>query len=214
MTVAVTSASSATGMSDVPAHTTRTLPLPRILRSRRMEMAPESAWNSTLGIERAQQLVKRPVAARHQNVVLVAQHARHDAFHLLRGLAPRKHHFRKSLPQRAVMIDFGVTQIFIGKRAQALHGVFHGELASPDLLEHAGDFFWTQGVFLLSNYTSPPGDSGNGTVGRRGGFTPLWSVAPTLRAARAGLMPGATATHAGLAAQHFPRFLDFPEGAY
>ena len=73
---------------------------------------------------------------------------RHNALHLLRGLAPRKHHLRKSLPQRAVMIDLGVTQIFIGKRPQALHGVFHGKLASAHLLQHAGDFFGTQGLPL------------------------------------------------------------------
>ena len=28
------------------------------------------------------------------------------------------------------MIDFGVTQIFIGQRPQAVYGVFHGKLAS------------------------------------------------------------------------------------
>jgi hypothetical protein len=44
------------------------------------------------------------------------------------------------------MIDFGITQIFIRKRPQALNGVFHGELASTNLFQHAGDFFRTQGV--------------------------------------------------------------------
>jgi hypothetical protein len=32
------------------------------------------------------------------------------------------------------MIDFGITQIFVRKRAQALYGVFHGKLPSPYLL--------------------------------------------------------------------------------
>jgi hypothetical protein len=32
------------------------------------------------------------------------------------------------------MVDFGVTQIFIGQRSQALHGVFHGKFAFPHLL--------------------------------------------------------------------------------
>ena len=65
---------------------------------------------------------------------MVAQHAAHDAFHLRGILAPRKHHLRKSLPQRTVMIDFGVTQIFVRQRPQAVYGVFHGKLTSPHLL--------------------------------------------------------------------------------
>ena len=90
MMSAVTSASSATGMSDVPAHTTRIFPLPRILRSRRMVMAPESAWNSAV-LSRFRNSSNKPaVTARHQDVVLVAQHVAHDAFHLRRVLAPRK----------------------------------------------------------------------------------------------------------------------------
>ena len=87
-----------------------------------------------LRIERTQQLVQTAITARHQDVVLVAQHAAHDAFHLRRILAPRKHHLRKSLPQRTVMIDFGVAQIFVRQRPQAVYGVLHGEFASPHLL--------------------------------------------------------------------------------
>jgi len=37
------------------------------------------------------------------------------------------------LPQRTVVIDFGVAQIFVRQRPQAVYGVLHGKLTSPHL---------------------------------------------------------------------------------
>ncbi len=97
--------------------------MPRILRSRRMEMAPRKRVELGALVKRLDQLVQFLVAPRDQNVVLVAQHALHDAHNVLGRLAARKDDFRKSLAQRAVVVDARIADIFKRKIAQAVNGV-------------------------------------------------------------------------------------------
>jgi len=55
------------------------------------------------------------------------------------------------------MVNLGVTQVFVGQRAEALHGALHGELAVPHLLQQAGDFVRTQWMPPFSSIPVPGG---------------------------------------------------------
>src|SRR5579883_547840 len=130
----VTRASSATGMSVVPAEITSTLPFPRI------EIQPNrNGPRKRMEFRFRRKLTNSPeellVAACNQNIVTTRQHAAHHAFHLLRLLATAKDHFREPLPQRPVMVDFRVPQVFIGQVTKLFHGVIHAERATTHLLQ-------------------------------------------------------------------------------
>src|SRR5208282_4078039 len=74
----------------------------------------------------------------------VQQHAAHNSLDMSRIFAARENHFRESLAKRPVMIDLGITQVFVGQIAQALHRVFHTQLPPPHLPEHLCNFFRCQ----------------------------------------------------------------------
>src|SRR5277367_1352494 len=101
-----------------------------------LPMIRRAARNS----DRARELVKsrRPrqllhrrknllVRARDQYIVrrLRPQHSPRNLRHLLRRFLPRKNHFRKSLPQRAMVVNLREPQILVRPLAQLLHRAFH-----------------------------------------------------------------------------------------
>ena len=63
-------------------------------------------------------------------------------------LALAQNHLGHAGAQAAVMINFGKTEIFEGKMAQAVDGVVGGQLATTDLIEKFADGFSVHGRAL------------------------------------------------------------------
>ena len=135
MTSAVTCASSATGMSLVPAQTTAIFPLPRIVL-----VAPEADDAGEREILGAGQLRTTTCAhSRSARVIrtlcALSQQRCRDGNHLLRSLPFGEDHFRHAVAQRAMMIDLGEAQVFERHVAHADHGRVDIHCAVAHLLE-------------------------------------------------------------------------------
>jgi hypothetical protein len=57
------------------------------------------------------------VAPGDEDVVPVQEHPAHNSFHMGGIFATCEDHFRESLAKGAVMIDLGITQVFVGQDA-------------------------------------------------------------------------------------------------
>lgn len=88
-----------------------------------------------------------------QDIMLSGEHAAHDAFHMFRALAARENHFRKTLAERTVMVNFRVAELLIGQVPQAVHRVFHAQSPAAHLAQHFGDFFSGQQGLRVSQWT-------------------------------------------------------------
>ncbi len=122
MTSAVTAASSATGRSDVPAHTTSTVPVPAAISPRLRDDGPRVLVIHRVGHDRAHGVVGLGRGPGHEQAVPAGGDAGGDGGNLRRGLADAEDDFRESLAQVAVRVDAGKAQIVERRRA---HGVAH-----------------------------------------------------------------------------------------
>ena len=98
-------------MSLVPAHTTASLPLPRIAA-----VAPDAHGARKRKILRVRESLlqargDRLIGARDQQIRRFFEQTRGDGGDLLRRLALAEDHFREAVPQRAMMIQLGAAQI-------------------------------------------------------------------------------------------------------
>jgi hypothetical protein len=123
---------SATGTSDVPAHTMATRPA-------RPERAPfhrqrAASWKGRVG---------RRCEARARGVVLVTsafacgRDRVHDGRDLLRRLARAEHGFGKASPERAVVVDLGEAEVLVGEVSKTIGGRFRGDRPGLDVVEQA-----------------------------------------------------------------------------
>jgi hypothetical protein len=135
MASAVTCASSATGMSLVPAQTTAMVPLPVIAASRRKRIARG-------GEVLAARQPKRDCfgyggsGARDQHVACAAfEKLRGDGDDLLGSFAQTEDHFRHPVAQRAVVIDAGEAEVLEGQVLHPLQGRIYIGRSAAHLFE-------------------------------------------------------------------------------
>ena len=136
ITSAVICASSATGMSLVPAQTTAILPLPRTVWSRQTRMAPESGRYSA-----SAQLAPVTTAAVSRSARVISTFGAFSsslsaiASTWSRRLALGEDHFRHAVAQRAMMVHLGESQVFERHVPHARESRLDIDRAFPHLLE-------------------------------------------------------------------------------
>src|SRR6267143_3067291 len=83
------------------------------------------------------------IRARHEDVVLrilLPEHRSYDLSDLLRRLALSENHFGKSLPQRAMMIHFGESQILKREMLQPFDRLGGRDLSGPHRFQNFQKF--------------------------------------------------------------------------
>ncbi len=113
-------ASSATGMSLVPAQTTAILPLPCTVRSRQKRIAPEAGKCSASGSACLTMLAVCSDARVMRTLGETSSSRAAMATTCSGCLVEREDNFGHAVPKRAVMIDLGKPEIFERQVAQAL----------------------------------------------------------------------------------------------
>ena len=142
-------------MSDVPAETTRIFPLrlgERLPQLRVLGVdhaADEILLRAHLagshdGPDQVDEPLDGAVGPGHEDVMAVPEHAPDNALDLCRGFPARQNHFRRALPQPAMVVNFRIAQVFVRQVAQVVHRPIHAQFSRADRAQHLGDFFRRQ----------------------------------------------------------------------